>query len=242
VILSDAHATVLRGDALAVLGGLPACSVDAVVTDPPYSSGGAFRGDRMTGTATKYTSSDSALKDRLPEFTGDNRDQRAYGHWSALWLAEALRVTKPGGVVAVFTDWRQLPTTTDAVQAGGWVWRGVVPWVKPTARPCLGRFTNQCEYIVWGSNGPMPVRGSAHPGFFRVSAPASKVRAHPTEKPLDLMRALVRVAPEGGTVLDPFTGSGSTGLAALAEGRNFVGVEASPHYAEVAEARLRGAA
>ena len=63
---------------------------------------------------------------------------------------------------------------------------------------------------------------------------------HPTVKPTDLMRYLVRmVTPPGGTVLDPFTGSGSTGRAAMLEGLRFVGCELSPEYAEIARARIR---
>lgn len=63
---------------------------------------------------------------------------------------------------------------------------------------------------------------------------------HPTVKPTDLMRYLVRmVTPPGGTVLDPFTGSGSTGRGALLEGMRFVGCELSPEYAEIAVARIR---
>ena len=63
---------------------------------------------------------------------------------------------------------------------------------------------------------------------------------HPTVKPTDLMRYLVRmVTPPGGTVLDPFTGSGSTGRAAMLEGMRFVGCELSPEYAEIARARIR---
>lgn len=61
---------------------------------------------------------------------------------------------------------------------------------------------------------------------------------HITQKPVEIMQQLVQICPEGGTVLDPFTGSGSTGVAALREGRNFVGVELSSHYADVAEQRL----
>jgi DNA modification methylase len=64
--------------------------------------------------------------------------------------------------------------------------------------------------------------------------------SHPTVKPLDLMRYLVRlVCVRGGTVLDPFTGSGSTGVAALVEGMNFVGIEQSQEYADIAVGRLR---
>lgn len=63
---------------------------------------------------------------------------------------------------------------------------------------------------------------------------------HPTVKPTDLMRYLVRmVTIPGGTVLDPFTGSGSTGRAAMLEGMRFIGCELSPEYAEIARARIR---
>lgn len=63
---------------------------------------------------------------------------------------------------------------------------------------------------------------------------------HPTVKPLTLMRYLVRmITPTGGTVLDPFMGSGSTGLAAAQEGFAFVGIEQSPEYCTIAEARLK---
>ena len=63
---------------------------------------------------------------------------------------------------------------------------------------------------------------------------------HPTVKPTELMRYLVRmVTPPGGTVLDPFTGSGSTGRAAMLEGMRFIGCELSPEYAMIARARIR---
>lgn len=63
---------------------------------------------------------------------------------------------------------------------------------------------------------------------------------HPTVKPTELMRYLVRmVTPQGGMVLDPFTGSGSTGRAAMLEGARFIGCELSPEYAEIARARIR---
>lgn len=157
-----------------MLADLPDASVDAVVADPPYSSGGMVRSDRANiGTVTKYTTNQNTKRADLIDFGGDNRDQRAYQYWSALWMAEAMRATKPGGIIMAFTDWRQLPATTDAVQAGGWVWRGVVPWVKPNARPQSGRFTNQCEYVVWGSHGSMGADWTLPtlPGFYESHPP-----------------------------------------------------------------------
>lgn len=234
----DDRCTLYQGDALAVLADLPTGSVDAVITDPPYSSGGMVRGDRMADTQSKYS---SAAKP-LPEFSGDNRDQRSFLTWMNLWLGECRKPVRSGGLVLLFTDWRQLPTMTDAMQVGGCVWRGVVPWAKPSARPQPGAFAATCEYVVWGSFGPM-VRdygnGIYLPGFFQAAAP--REREHITQKPVDVMRELVKIVPEGGTVLDPFMGAGTTGVAAVIEGRRFVGIELTEHYAEVAERRIREA-
>ncbi|MER8026053.1 hypothetical protein [Glutamicibacter protophormiae] len=59
-----------------------------------------------------------------------------------------------GGIFGSFSGWRQLPIMTDVLQVGGVVWRGIVPWHKPNGRNTQGRFANNCEYFVWGSNGP----------------------------------------------------------------------------------------
>lgn len=243
---ADESVTLYGGDSLAALRDLPTGSVDALITDPPYSSGGMVRGDRMGSTSGKYSMLGRRGIDR-PEFSGDNRDQRAYGYWCALWLSECLRIVKPGGVALLFSDWRQLPTTTDALQSGGWVWRGLAVWDKtPRCRPHVGRFTAQAEFIAWGSNGPMPsdersaTTLEAHAGVRSIMAPHGD-KHHTTGKPTEVMRWLVRICPPGGTILDPFMGSGTTGVAALIEGRKFVGVEMVPHYQQVAERRIREA-
>lgn len=239
VVIGDA--TLYLGDSLAVLRELEAGCVDAVITDPPYSSGGAFRGDRAQDTKTKYLSTGSGNIEKTSDFGGDNRDQRSFHFWSTLWSSAALRASKPGAPALFFTDWRQLPISTDYLQSGGWVWRGVVPWTKKTARPQMGRFSAQCEYVVWGSAGPMPLeRGvGCLPGFYEFSYPSD--REHVTQKPVDLMAAMVEICPAGGLVLDPFMGSGTTGVAAVASGRRFVGCEQSPEYFAIACRRIEEA-
>jgi site-specific DNA-methyltransferase (adenine-specific) len=229
------------GEALSVLTRLPDASVDAVITDPPYSSGGATRGDRMLDTTAKYVQSGTELE--RPDFDGDNRDQRGYVMWCALWLGECLRVAKPGAPVCVFTDWRQLPATTDAIQAGGWIWRGIVNWDKGEGvRPQPGRFRAQAEYVVWGSRGPMAVERNVAtlPGSYRI--PVVKAdKHHITGKPTELMRQLARICEPGGIILDPFAGSGTTGVGALMEGRRFHGIERSSGNVETSVARLEAA-
>jgi site-specific DNA-methyltransferase (adenine-specific) len=242
--MTSQRATVHLGEALAWLRTLETASVDAVITDPPYSSGGMLRSDRTGTTRAKYT--DSGAKSPYDDFSGDNRDQRGWGYWMTLWLSEALRVTKPGGALVMFCDWRQLPTATDTMQSGGWVWRGLVPWIKPDARPQLGRFTQSAEFVAWGSNGAMPIHGETLPGYYLARAPrANEGRQHITQKPVDVLRSLVRIAPKGGLVIDPFAGSGTTGVACIHEGRRFAGCESVAHHHATAVHRLsvaRGAA
>lgn len=238
----DDAVTIYHGEALAVLAGLDTATVDGVIADPPYSSGGMFRGDRQASTGTKYggfTAVDGGWKATRAggDFTGDSRDQRSYAYWSALWTSEALRVTRPGGVLMSFTDWRQLPTTTDAIQSGGWVWRGVMVWDKGVGRPMKGRPRNHVEFVVWGSSGPMD--GDANPVYlssvYRFAPPDD--REHLTQKPVELLTALSELVVPGGVILDPFMGSGTSLVAAKATSRRAIGIEIEERYCEIAARR-----
>ena len=225
-----------QGDSLRLLREQPDGSVDAVITDPPYSSGGFTRADRTQDTGAKYLNRGSETQS-LPDFYGDARDQRGMLAWCSLWLADAWRTAKRGAPIAVFIDWRGLPLMTDAVQAGGWVWRGIAVWDKTeSVRPQLGRPRAQCEYIVWGSKGPMAIEGPALPGCFRQHHGQSD-RHHQTGKPTPLMRELTTICKPGGLILDPFAGSGTTLVGALQSGRRALGFELSPEYADVARKR-----
>jgi len=231
--------TLYQGDALRVLANLTSESIDAVVTDPPYSSGGAFRSDRQASTRAKYVT--SGQKEILPDFEGDSRDQRGYLAWATLWLSECYRLMRPGAPICMFSDWRQLPISTDALQAAGFSWRGIAVWDKTAGvRPAKGRFRAQAEYVLWGSKGAMPPPRSdapTLPGVF-TCAPRKGPRLHQVGKPEPVMAELVRIVPAGGLVLDPFMGSGTTGVAALRAGLGFVGVEMSHGYYQVAVDRL----
>lgn len=166
-----------HADALTVLRHLPPDTVDALITDPPYSSGGQFRGDRAQDTRNKYLSSgDIAAEYAKHSFTGDNLDQRSWTSWTAEWLSLARAGVKVGGVAAIFTDWRQLGALCDAVQWAGWIWRGVMVWDKKNCRPQPGRPRQQCEFIVWASNGPLDVKRKAPymPGLYVAPPPPAK--------------------------------------------------------------------
>jgi site-specific DNA-methyltransferase (adenine-specific) len=224
-----------HGDSLLLLREIADESVDLVLTDPPYSSGGMFRSDRTgSTTGTKYVSSD-ALNPR-GDFDGDNRDQRGFLAWASLWLAECWRCSKVGGSCLIFTDWRQLPTMTDAIQAGGWIWRGIVVWDKTAGnvRPRPG-FSSAAEYLVWGTRGPYD-SDVYIPGVLSAATPRDRI--HQTEKPIGLLERLVEVCPVGGLVLDPFAGSASTLDAARNRGRRAIGMELNDEHLENGALRL----
>lgn len=233
--LTTALGALYNGDCLELMRDMPADSVDLVMTDPPYSSGGAFRGDRMNSTATKYIDNTRGF----PEFMGDNRDQRGFAFWCAMWLSLCYRLMKTGAIIGIFTDWRQLPTISDVLQAGGFVWRGIAVWDKTEAvRPQKGRYRNQCEYIVWGTKGPRATEGIVLPGVYRQVVMGSQ-KLHITEKPVEVMKYLVSIEPEGATVLDPFIGSGQTAAACEDLNRRWIGIELSPAICEIARKRLK---
>jgi len=227
-------AEIIHGDCLDVMRGMADASVDAVVTDPPYSSGGLFHGSRSKSVDSKYH------EGTQNGFTGDNRDQRSWAYWCALWMSECWRLAKDGGSLMVFADWRQVATAADAVQAGGWIYRGIGVWYRKNARPRgHGWMTQHGEFWVWATKGVPGIGGDrCVPGLVESSTVPGAHRDHITQKPVALMQDLVTIAPLDGIVFDPFAGSGSTGVACLNMGRRFIGIEREAAYVEIARKRL----
>lgn len=236
MVLHSGSVSLYQGDALNILATLENNSVDTVLTDPPYSSGGVTLGARQTEPAHKYQA--SGTKHQYPPMLGDAKDQRSWSMWCVLWLGECWRIARDGAPLLVFTDWRQLPTLTDAVQAAGWSWRGIVAWDKRSARPQTGKFRQQCEYIIFATKGPfVPQTRACLPGVFSYPViPAQKM--HLTSKPVPLIEDLLAVTSPQATVLDPFMGGGSVGEACLRTGRKYIGIELSREYYDICRNRL----
>ena len=231
----DPREVMAYGDALLLIPGFDAGTFDAIITDPPYSSGGAMRSDKGQPTASKY----STAKVPLPDFAGDTRPQLAYQYWTTLWTADALRVTKAGGWLMTFTDWRQLAPTIVAVEAAGWVFRGIVVWNKTSGRPVPNRFTAACEYVVTATKGAHPLLyddATYTEGVVVASAPSD--RAHITQKPVTVMRHLMKPLRPDSLILDPFAGTGTTLEAARDMGHRCMGIDISDEWAGYAERRV----
>lgn len=227
-----------NGNALDILHNWDGPLIDAVITDPPYASGGATLTERQKTTANKYTGTKRACP--FPDFLGDAMDQRSWTNLMRRVLEACRGRASVGAVLCMFVDWRQLPALSDAIQWAGWTWRGTAVWDKINSRPQKGRFRQQTEYLLWASNGPMPADRPAPclPGVFRASNVSQAERLHQTQKPLEIMRQIVQVTAPGGLIVDPFTGSGTTLEAARLEGYYAVGIEASQEIAATAAKRL----
>ncbi len=233
---SFSRVSLYSGDALAILTDFPDNYVDAVLTDPPYSSGGVTLGAKQADPATKYQL--TGTKKQYPAMLGDSKDQRSWTMWCSLWLGQCWRIARDGAPLMVFTDWRQLPALADAMQCAGWRWLGIIPWDKRSARPQIGRFRQQCEFIVYGSKGRLNACTKAClPGLYSYPVVASQ-KVHLTSKPVALMHDLLAITQPGGTVLDPFMGGGSVGVACAETGRGYLGIELSAEYYNISRDRI----
>lgn len=227
--------TIYHSDCFTVFSQLN--GIDAIITDPPYSSGGQYRASRAQSTSSKYVQSGTLAY--RPEFGNDHFDQRAWMMWTESWLRAAKAASRDEAILCSFIDWRQLPALTDAVQFAGWTWRGVAVWSKKYGRVMPSGFSSAAEYVVVGSNGAMPVNEEVYPpGVFECSPPSGDAKQHIAQKPEPVMKWVLSIVPEGSTVCDPFMGSGTTLRAAMDSGCKAIGIEVEERYCEMAAKRL----
>lgn len=199
-------------DVMPVLG-----KVDAVVTDPPYKLSQAY----------------SASVD------ADNLDAV-----SLIWPMAPLllNATKPGGTAVVFYDTRILPLCLHAFRHGGWRYLRALTLYRRWGQASLvhGWMSTSDFALVFAAPGEKPAfRGEPRHDVYVKASPEADATGHPAQKPLEFVRHIVaNVATPGETVLDPWMGSGTTGLACAQEGRAFIGIEQDPIYFDMALRRI----
>jgi adenine-specific DNA-methyltransferase len=203
---------VIRGDCLQVLRHLPADSIDLVLTDPPY--------------AVRY-------HDRAGRSLANDDNTR----WIFPAFAELYRVLKPNSYCVSFYGWSKIDRFFAAWREVGFYPVGHFVWVKRYASSARHtRMRHEQAYLLAKGNPPLP----ASPPSDVIDWTYTGNRLHPTQKPVGGLIPLIQsLTKPGAIVLDPFAGSGSTGVAAKQCGRRFVLIEKDAAYHRAAEERLR---
>ncbi len=221
----------LHGDCLQLMGTLEDGSVDLVLTDPPFSSG--TRREASKGLRKSMNRGG----DKKQWFGSDSLTVDGFLFLLRACALEWHRVLKDGGHVLCFIDWRMMSHLADAIESADFRRCGVIVWDK-TYFGMGSCFRNQHEMVLHFTKdmGCPPQRRDV--GNV-IQAKPVRNGVHPTEKPVDLLEKLISVVcPDGGVVLDPFMGGGSTGMACKIAGRSFIGLEREQGYYQIATKRI----
>jgi DNA modification methylase len=224
-------AVMIEGEALDELRKMPDASVDVILTDPPFSSGGRRENARSIRKSMLRGTEDEAW------IVGDAMSTNGF-LWTMRQIGwEARRILKPGGHLLAFIDWRMAPSLSAALESADLRQHPIVIWDK-TYFGMGSLFRNQHEFILHFTSGNPAAPQRRDVGNV-IGCKPIRNGDHPTEKPVDLLATLLSVTcPPGGLVVDPFAGVGSTGAAALQHGARFVGIELSPQFHAIAKQRL----
>jgi site-specific DNA-methyltransferase (adenine-specific) len=222
---ADDRVTLYCGDALEVMAGLPDGSVDAVLTDPPYSSGGRRENARsVRRSMTRSVGDDDWIR-------GDGMSTVGYVWFNRLAALQWRRLLVPGGHALAFVDWRMEHHLAGALEAADLRQHPTLVWDK-TYFGMGAVFRNQYELIVHFSAGTPRAPYRRDVGNV-LGCPPVRSEVHPNEKPVGLLRTLLSVvAAPGDDVLDCMAGSGSTLLAARSLGMRAIGIEAEERHCE----------
>ena len=240
--VSDARDFVLyHGDALELLPKITDPSIDLIFADPPYflSNGG------VTCQSGKMVSVNKGGWDRLESIEAMHEFNRA-------WLSACRAALQPNGTIWVSGTRHVIFSVGFAMQQVGYKLLNEITWEKPNPPPNLScrYFTHSTETILWAArdakskhkfnyqlmrsqNGDRQMKS-----VWRMTAPTGiekQFGAHPTQKPLALLERIIEASSDAGDlIVDPFVGSGTTGVAATRLGRRFIGIDTEATFLDLA--------
>jgi len=246
----------LHADVLEALRGIPSESIDFIFADPPYF----LSNDGFTVKSGKAVSVNKGAWDKSFGFDTETDFHEA-------WIADCLRVLKPNGTIAISGTYHSIYKCGFLLQKLGCRIINDIAWFKPNGAPALaGRnFTASHETILWASKGKkakhvfnysisknwdvqndkLYSKGKQMRSVWSIPSTPKREKLegnHPTQKPLELLKRLVAMCTnEGDTVLDPFCGSGTTGVACVLLNRNFIGIDLDQSYLDLSAKRMKAA-
>jgi modification methylase len=249
---SPATARILVGDCVAEMAKIPAASVDLVFADPPYNL--QLQGDLKRPDDSRVDAVDDDW-DKFSSFT-------AYDDFTRAWLIACRRAMKPNATLWVIGSYHNIYRVGALLQdLGFWILNDIV-WRKSNPMPNFRgrRFTNAHETLIWAAreaakrdytfnyealkagNDDVQMRSDWFiplcTGEERLKGADGK-KLHPTQKPESLLaRVILSASRPDDLVLDPFSGTGTTGAVAHRLRRRFIGIERSSEYAAAARERI----
>ena len=253
IYYKDNNVVLYHGDSLKILEGLPTNYFDMIFADPPYFlSGGSFT--CQNGEMVSVKKGDWDLGN------GFKKDFEFHSNW----IKACHRVLKPNGTIWVSGTYHSIYQCGFALQTNGYHILNDVAWFKPNASPNLSCrfFTASHESLIWArknkkiphifnynlmKDGEWPEDKLKEPkkqmrSVWSINTPKREEKVfgkHPTQKSLDLLKRIVlSCTKKGDKILDPFTGSSTTGVAAIKHGRKFVGVDMEKNYLDLSIKRL----
>jgi site-specific DNA-methyltransferase (adenine-specific) len=246
-----------QANCLDFLSTLPEDSVDMIFADPPYnlSNGG------ITTHAGRMVSVDKGDWDKSKGFENDYEF-----HYK--WLEACRRVLKPDGTIWVSGTYHSIYQCGSALQALNYHILNDIVWFKPNATPNLACrcFTASHENLIWArkdkkgkhifnykmiKNDDWPedllkvpqkqMRSLWSVVKVNTPRPGEKIHGkHPTQKPIDLLKRIILASTnKGDLIIDPFTGSSTTGIAAIMNGRKFIGIDLEKKYLDLSIKRYK---
>ncbi|MFH1432888.1 MAG: site-specific DNA-methyltransferase, partial [archaeon] len=238
-------------DCLEILPALEESSIDMIFADPPYklSNGG------ISCRAGKMVSVNKGDWDKSRGLINDF-------NFTAKWIEECRRVLKPNGTIWISGTMHNIYQTGFALQALGFHIMNEISWFKPNASPNLScrYFTHSHETVLWAKK-EKKARHKFNYSLMRewdsdilnrkgkqmrsvwtipLTPPKEKTAGrHPTQKPIELMKRIITASTDkGDIVLDPFSGSGTTGFVAKMLKRKYIGIEMEEEYVDITLRRM----
>lgn len=220
-------------DCMKVLEGLAVNSIDLIVSDVPYR----ITSHGNSGTMGGYMTNDIAMRGKI--FENNEIKPKEY-------LPQFYRILKEKTHCLIMINHINLKEMLNVAEDVGFHFVKCLIWDKQN-KICGRYYMSQFEYIcLFRKGGDRPINNCGDSDI--ISIPNKKLKdeegrnLHDTEKPVELMKVLIgNSSNEGETVLDPFMGIGSSGIASKLLNRNFIGCEINPKYFEIAKSRIEGA-
>lgn len=229
-----------NGDCSIEMKNIPDNSVDLILTDPPYNLGN-FMINRSTNLAK--------MRDNFFANAGwDNLESDEWVEHMDNFFENSARVIKSGGSMIIFMSIIKVETIIKLAEKHGFYYKTTGIWHKlnPMPRNMNLHFVNSTETWVYFTynkrTGTFNNEGKMVHDFIETSVVSNgekKAGKHPTQKPIALLEHFIKLlSNDGDLVIDPFMGSGSTGVACKKNNRNFIGIELESQYYEIAKHRI----